>query len=275
MLQSMTGFGSGEARIAGGGKICVELRSSNHKFLETVLHLPEGLLSWEEGIKKEIESKVKRGRVTCAVNIVGAHSASASINKPLLKSYIQALEGVKGQLRLKDGLSINTIIHLPGVVALEENKISKSKIWPVLKIALKSALADFLKTRRKEGKALYGFLKTRSEGLKSSLSIIRVRFKKAVGEKLASLDTEEERVSFLKEADITEEIERLEFHARNFKNKLSSPGPVGKELDFIAQEMQREANTLAAKSCDVAISARVIQMKSLIEKIREQAQNIE
>jgi uncharacterized protein (TIGR00255 family) len=132
-----------------------------------------------------------------------------------------------------------------------------------------------MKMRHKEGRALFGFLKNRAEALRVNLVIIKIKFKKAIKEKLKYLDTEEERSNFLKDSDITEEIERLAFHIRNFNHKLSKNGPIGKELDFIAQEMQREANTLAAKTFEATISARVVQMKSQIEKIREQVQNIE
>jgi uncharacterized protein (TIGR00255 family) len=132
-----------------------------------------------------------------------------------------------------------------------------------------------LKMRQKEGRAIYGYLKNRADSLKYNLSAIKSRFKKAIEEKLKQIHTNEERSGFLKDTDITEEIERLAFHIHSFKNKLVKSGSVGKELDFIAQEMQREANTLAAKSFLAAISGRVVQMKSQIEKIREQIQNIE
>lgn len=274
-MQSMTGFGSKEVRIWSFGKICIELRSSNHKFLETVFHLPEGFLSLEDKLKKEIEAKIKRGRVTCVITIMGGKAGGVFINKALLKSYILRLKNIKAQFKIKDEISINTLIHLPGVLSLEETRVPKLNIWPRLKLLVNACLDDLVKMRRKEGWALYGYLKNRAGALKANLGIIKSRFKKAIQEKLKKITTDEERASFLKDVDITEEIERLTFHIRNFKNKLSKAGPIGKELDFIAQEMQREANTMAAKSFDVFISSRVIQIKSQIEKIREQVQNIE
>ncbi|MBU1091004.1 MAG: DUF1732 domain-containing protein, partial [Candidatus Omnitrophica bacterium] len=129
--------------------------------------------------------------------------------------------------------------------------------------------------RQKEGRAIGGYLRKRVEIQNQSLEAIKARFKKVIKEKLKLINLDEERASFLKDADITEEIERLGFHIKNFKNKLAKSGPIGKELDFIAQEMQREANTLGAKSIDTKISARAILIKSQIEKIREQVQNIE
>lgn len=275
MIQSMTGFGGQEAEIALFGKVSVELRSSNHKFLEVVFHLPEGFLSLEDKIKKEIEAKIKRGRVTGAINIIGAKASCVSINKALLRNYISILRDIQEQFQIKDEISISTLIHLPGVLSLGESDIPKQNLWLRLKVLVNRALDDLVKMRQKEGRALCGFLKTRAEALRVNLAIIKMKFEKAIKEKLRQLDTAEERSGFLKDSDITEEIERLAFHIRNFKSKLSKNGPIGKELDFIAQEMQREANTLAAKTFDATISARVVQIKSQVEKIREQVQNIE
>jgi uncharacterized protein (TIGR00255 family) len=276
MIQSMTGFGTKEAAIANLGKMRMELRSTNHKFLEVVFHIPEMLISLEDKIKKEIEAKVKRGRLTCVITFMGAQTTpTVFINKALLKNYASALENIKKQSQLRDEISINTLVHLPGVLSLEENKINKAGVWPGLKILVNQTVNGLLKMRQKEGRALFVFLKKRAELLKAELSMIKMRFKKVIKEKLAKLPTNEERVSFLKETDIAEETERLAFHIRNFQNKLLKSGPLGKELDFIAQEMQREANTMAAKSFDTIISSRAVQIKSQIEKIREQVQNIE
>jgi len=275
LMQSMTGFGSCELEVKPFGRIQVELRSSNHKFLESVFHLPEGLLSLEDKLKKEIESRLKRGRVTCAINASGAKFARVVINEPLLKDYLVSLNGIKEEFGINDAVGINTLIHLPGVLSLEESAMPRQKIWPKLKVLVDKALDELVSTRRKEGLAVAGSLKGWAESLKSQVGQIKLQFKKAVGEKLKSFNTDEERSSFLKDSDITEEIQRLSFHIRNFKSKLTKIGPIGKELDFIAQEMQREANTMGAKSFDVNISGRVVQIKSLVEKIREQAQNIE
>lgn len=275
MLRSMTGFGSKEAEVAPRGKICVELRSSNHKFLETVFHLPEGFLSLEDRIKKEIETKIKRGRIVCKINIVGGYAQNVFINKGVLKNYLSVLKNIKKQFAIKDEISINTLLQLPGVLATAENRILRHRVWSRLKILVNQALDNLVSSRQKEGQALYRYLKTRAEALKANLGIIKARFQRAIRLKLTKINTDEERSSFLKDTDITEELERLTFHIRHFKNRLTKNGPVGKELDFIAQEMQREANTISAKSCDAAISAGAVQIKSQIEKIREQVQNIE
>lgn len=275
MIQSMTGFASREAVIRPFGKISIEMKSSNHKFLETVFHLPEGCLSLEDKIKKEIEARIKRGRITCAVTIIGKKTAAVCINKPLLKNYIMNLKKINRQFRLKDAININTLMHLPGILILEEDKILGKVSWLNLKTLVSHTVDELLRERLKEGRALYGYLKKRVETLNDTLALIKVRFKKALKDKLDSIETEEERGAFLKSSDISEEVERLMYHLGNFKHKLSKAGPIGKELDFIAQEMQREANTLAAKSFDASVAGQVVQMKSQIEKIREQVQNVE
>jgi uncharacterized protein (TIGR00255 family) len=275
MIMSMTGFGSKESAIAGLGKVRVEIRSTNHKFLETMLHLPEGFLSWEERVKKEIESRIKRGRVTCAVNIIGHQPAAVYINEELLKNYILVIRKIQGQLRIKNEVSVDTLIRLPGVFSLAQNNIPKAKAWAQLKLLVNQAMDDFLAMRRKEGAALQGYLRSRGQALKGNLEIIKTRFKKVVKDKLIQIQTEEERSSLLKDTDISEEIERLAFHIKSFIAKLNLGGTIGKELDFISQEMQRETNTIGAKCCDTIISAQMIQIKSQIEKIREQLQNLE
>jgi len=275
MINSMTGFGSREARVKSIGKISVELRSINHKFLESVFQLPDGLLSLEGKIKKEIESRIKRGRINCSVNIKGEDAQGIFVNRSLLKNYIRELNEARDEFKIESGLTLDSLIRLPGVLSLKENKPEGEHIWVHLKPLLAEAISDLIKTRHKEGKALALLLEQRSGGLKKELGMIKARFKEAARIKIRSIAAEEERTAFLKDADISEEIERLDFHIKNLRKKIAKGGCVGKELDFITQEMQREANTLGAKSFDSNISGRAVQMKSQIEKIREQVQNIE
>ncbi|MFA5320059.1 MAG: YicC/YloC family endoribonuclease [Candidatus Omnitrophota bacterium] len=275
MISSMTGFANNESLLEPCGKISVELRSINHKFREVALHLPEGFLSFEERIKKEIESKVKRGRITCVITIVGGAANKIYVNRELVKNYVGELHWIKNEFGIRDDICLGDLINLPGVLSLEENALSKNKIWPSLKHVLSKSVQDLIKARQREGKATSGFLKARARRLERDLKNVKSRFSESVRIKLAHLRSDEERSSFLKDADISEEIERLSFHIKNLTRKLSASGAVGKEVDFIAQEMQRETNTMGAKSSNTRISALVVQMKSQIEKIREQAQNIE
>jgi len=275
MINSMTGFGACEAQIDSLGRISVELRCTNHKFLESVFHLPEGLLSLEDKLKKEIEANIRRGRVFCAVNIKGQAAQGIFVNRKLLKNYLSELTSIKKEFKIKDGLTLDALIRLPGILSLKEDKPAGAHIWSHLAFLLQQALVELSKTRQKEGRALAGLLKNRCELLKKDLLLVKKRFGVAVKARVKKIRLEEERSAFLKSADIAEEIDRLNFHIKNFQQKIVKGGAVGKELDFITQEMQREANTLAAKSFDLFISGRAVQMKSQIEKIREQVQNIE
>jgi uncharacterized protein (TIGR00255 family) len=275
MIKSMTGFARGELGIAPFGKVSVELRSTNYKFLEMVLHLPEGFLSLEDSIKKIIEGKIKRGRVNCVVSFAETPTSKIFMNRPLIKNYLEQLSGIKKQFDLQAQIELDTLIHLPGVLSLKQNSAGGGKIWPRLKTLVSSVVDDLVKARQKEGAALYRYLRNRAQALCVDLHQVKIKFQRAIAQKLLKINNSEERAGFLKEADITEEVERLSFHIKNLIKKLSKNGPIGKELDFIAQEMQREANTMAAKSCVAVISARVVQIKSEIEKIREQLQNVE
>jgi uncharacterized protein (TIGR00255 family) len=275
IINSMTGFGAQETDVSSLGRISVELRCTNHKFAETVFHLPDGLLSLEDKLKKEIESRIRRGRIYCAINIKGKLAQGIFVNRKLLKNYLHEFNSLKKEFKINDGLSLDSLIRLPGILTLKEDKPEGAHIWEQLKPVFLQALTSLLVARQKEGRALTVLLKKRSVQLKQNLVFIKRRFTLAVKNRLKNISAEEERSAFLKSADVTEETDRLSFHINNFQNKLTQGGAVGKELDFITQEMQREANTLAAKSFDLIISGRAVEMKSQIEKIREQVQNIE
>ena len=275
IINSMTGFGSYEAEISSMGRISVELRCTNHKFSETVFHLPDGLLSLEDKLKKEIEGKIKRGRIYCAINIKGQLAQGIFVNRKLLKNYLHELNSVKKEFKINDGLGLDALIRLPGILSLKEDKPIGAHIWEQLRPVFLQALMSLLVARQKEGKALVGLLNKRSTLLKKDLVFIKQRFVVAVKNKLKKIQAEDERLAFLKSADVAEETDRLNFHINNFQHKIAQGGAVGKELDFITQEMQREANTLSAKSFDLIILGRAVEMKSQIEKIREQVQNIE
>lgn len=274
-MNSMTGFSVREAAIPPFGKIVLEIRSTNHKFLETVFHLPVGFLSLEDKMKKEFETRLKRGRVVCVMSIFGSPANKIFVDNRLLKNYIVTLKKIRKEANIKEEISLDTLIKLPGVFSLAEDRRSKSQIWPRLKNLVQQTLNDLMRARKKEGEALRVYFQKSSLSLEAELRNIRALFKKLIERRTAGFKTPEECNGFLKDTDITEEMERLAFHINNFRKQLNKDGSVGKELDFIAQEMQREANTMGAKSCDAALSGRVVQVKSHIEKIREQLQNIE
>jgi uncharacterized protein (TIGR00255 family) len=275
MINSMTGFGCQEAEIKSLGKLFVEIKSSNHKFLEIVLHLPESFLSFEERIRKALEARLKRGRVVCQMNLSARQAATVEVNRRLLQKYLTAIRSIQDNLRINEQPRIDTLLNLPGVLTLSEEAVAKEKTWPQLKKVLSVALEDLVRARRREGEALVKHLKKEVGFLALGLKFVRARFKKVIKARAARIKSSEECAAFLKDSDITEELERLDYHLKSFLCSLSRSSPIGKELDFIAQEMQREANTIGAKSCDSLMSGEVVQLKSRIEKIREQAQNVE
>ena len=275
MIKSMTGFASQEIKTDTYGRISIEIRSTNHKFQEVVLHLPQGFLVLEDKIKKVIESKIKRGRISCSLNMAAGPAPEVFINKVLLSDYASAINKIKKMFNIKADCSIDTLIQLPGVLALIENNSSRYRVWPLLRASLNKAVDKLLAARRKEGTALCGYFKSRIGILDKYTKNTKLLAKRLIKERAATIKNDEERSNFLRNSDITEELERLSFHIKNFRSKLHKNTPVGKELDFIAQEMQREANTLASKSFDAAVSSMGVQIKSEIEKLREQVQNIE
>lgn len=276
MIKSMTGFGRGRGYISPWGRVNLEIRSVNHRFLDIVLHLPEGLLLFEQRLREEIGKRIKRGHIICRLEINTLQLKKPVFNKYLIKEYHLSLKRISRQLKLKDkDININTLIGLPGVLSMQSQS-SLSLSWRKLKPLVNKALDRLIQRRGLEGRALYRDLGIRMQRLGQMLTIIKSRFKKVTKRRLVLYNTEEEKNSFLKSSDINEEIVRLAFHLKNFtrcfRNKKTV---VGKELDFILQEMQRETNTIGAKSIDILISSKVIGMKSEIEKMREQVQNVE
>jgi uncharacterized protein (TIGR00255 family) len=274
MIKSMTGFGTATANVKPWGRMTMEVRSINHRFLDIVFHLPGGLACVEDDLKREIEKRLVRGRVTCAVNLNGGVTQKVSVNKPLLRQYYLELKKAMDELRMRDEISINTLMHLPGVWSVEDIKARKESL-PGIKALLKKTLDELTRGRVREGGQIYSDLMARCRMIQETLVQIQVRYKKVIEQKASELESPDEQNGFLKSSDITEELVRLTFHLKSAIAKLNGSQPVGKELDFVAQEMQREINTVGAKSVDAAVSGKVVQIKSEIEKIREQLQNVE
>ena len=292
MIKSMTGFGKGEIKFP-GGQIIAEIKTVNHKFFDASLKLPETIAPFEDRIKEALQKKINRGKVN--VNIIYEHSGPKDevivINRKLAKSYYAGIVGLKKALGLKEPVGLKELISLPGVINYAATQESLAVLWPKIEKALLAALASLITDREKEGRALHkDFIKRAAvmdrmlAEIKSSshLSIkeYRERFEKRVedltsGHKMDKGRLEMEVAIFAKNIDISEEVTRLKNHLANFKRTLGVNGEAGKKIDFIAQELHREINTIGSKASDFKISRNVIEMKSEIEKIREQAKNIE
>jgi uncharacterized protein (TIGR00255 family) len=273
MIKGMTGFGAA-ALSHGAIKGIVEIKSVNHRYLDFAYYLPIGFGSVEGKIKQLVGKDIQRGRVTVAIKLTQKPTHVMRFNHDVVEAYIKEVKVLKKKFNLSDGLSVSEVIRLPGVVDVEDAFIQADTLWPSLEKSLKRALAALMTMRRREGAALRRDVSDKIRRMGMQARAIENRAKKILEEKKKSLGNDEFS-SFQRGIDINEELSRLQHYLVEVKNLMSNKQPVGKKVDFIAQEMQRETNTIGSKMQDNVVSNAVIAMKSKIEKIREQAQNIE
>ncbi|MDP8261623.1 MAG: YicC/YloC family endoribonuclease, partial [Candidatus Kappaea frigidicola] len=291
MLKSMTGYGLGKASFA-SGLITVEIKSLNYRYLEISVRLPEEISHFEKKIKELIQQKVSRGRISVIVNIEKKDESDykLKVNKKLINSYYNTLKNIKREFKLKDNLTLNDILKCPDIIALEKKTHPDYKKWNKAKKAIDDSVKDLLKSRVAEGKFIFKDLNTRANNIATLLTKVKKRLplviknqrsrylKKVTAAEKAELKTKKNSNEFFALAqsyDIAEEITRINAHIKTLKKSMTRDSEVGKKLDFIAQELIREANTVAAKTQDYSITSSVIEIKAEIEKIREQVQNVE
>lgn len=291
----MTGFGQG-AISTGIGEINVEIKSVNSKTCVVTTKLPETLSPLEGKIVAYVKNKARRGQisVTVILNRDGISSGKrVIIDKQLIKEYWNHLTDIKEFLSLSDNLNLSSIATLPGVITIEEPKESIDGIWTDMDSVLKIAIDQLIEMREIEGAAIFEDLKGRIESVSQGLERISIsapkiieeyqeRLRKRIGELIqGQFAIDDSRIAMeiailAEKSDITEEIVRLRSHVSQMIDNLKSPGePIGRHLDFVLQEINREINTIASKSSDYQITAECIKIKDEIEKMREQAQNIE
>jgi len=292
LLRSMTGFGRGEAQGL-GKKITVELKSVNHRFGEVVLRMPKQYVALEEKARRLVQEKVARGRVDGFISVdqYDEKIPTVKVDKALAASYHKAMEDLLKGLGMSEAIRADHILAVPGVIILENPAEDVEEWWPVLEEALRGALGGLLEMRESEGGRLKIDLLDRLERIRKMTSEIEVRsplvveeYRSRLVQRLSewladsTLDMNRvmaEVVVFAEKSSITEEIVRLKSHLSQAGQSLGAGDPVGRKLDFIIQEMHREINTISSKSSDVQISAIVVEVKSELEKIREQVQNLE
>ncbi len=293
MLRSMTGFGRAET-AAKNGKIQVEIRTVNHRFFEVSSRLPENFQIFEDKLRTEIAKKVKRGKINLSVVYDNQQKSGPKliINKDLAHKYKKLLLDLKHSLGSKDEINFSQIISFPGVISVEEQPREETRLWPHIKSALDKALSSLVKMREDEGKRLVADILKRKALISRSLAVIEHRSKLTVREyrghllkKIKELSSgkitldkgriELEVALFAKNSDITEEVTRIRSHLKGLVEALYQQDEVGRKLDFIAQELHREINTVGQKTNDYKIAQLAIAVKGEIEKIREQIQNIE
>ncbi|PYI54356.1 YicC/YloC family endoribonuclease [Paenibacillus flagellatus] len=295
MIRSMTGFGQSD-RAAGGFAIRAELKSVNHRYGEIAVRMPREWLSSEEGVKREIQAAVKRGKVDAYVAIEreAGTAKTVEIDWPLAEAYRQAAERLKERFGLSDSLTLRDVLAVPGVVAMREDVPDAGPIADALLECVREAVKSLVRMREAEGAHLARDVAGRLDRLETLVREIGAEAPKAVedyraklAEKLADLlggtaamQPDDPRlvaeVAIMAErTDIAEELSRLESHIGQCRRLLEAEEPVGRKLDFLIQEMNRETNTIGSKSNRLDIVNRVVDMKAELEKMREQAQNIE
>ncbi len=290
----MTGYGRGEA-ARGGFKVTVELSSLNRRQSELVLSLPRELEPLEARARELIHRHIARGRITARVWLHAADEAwrqRVHLNLPLARAYARELTRLARSLHLEGLVTVDTLLRVPGVIRTEDPETDARSLAPLLESALHQALVVLRRTRRTEGAHLARDLTGRVRVMRRLVAGIRRRapqtvrdYRRRLLERLRAAGLEEVRaddervvrevVFFADRADITEELTRLESHFAQFDQALKAREPVGRMLDFLAQEMGREINTIGAKAGDAAISRAVVRLKSELEKFREQVQNVE
>jgi uncharacterized protein (TIGR00255 family) len=293
MLRSMTGFGRATSDEEGKGSFSIEIKSINHRYLDLNVRMPRSMISLEERVRKFIGENLSRGKVDIFINYnnYSKQSVEAKFNKSLGDSYANALEEIRERYDVRDDISVSLIAKFPDVIYVEEAEEDLDEIWQSLLSALKKSVNLLIAMREREGEKLYEDILKKCDIIKENLSLVEERspkivleYKKKLTERIKELlgDTsvDENRLNlelaiFADKSSIDEEITRLYSHIIQVKETLKSNEPIGRKLDFLVQEMNREANTIASKANDLEITNVALNIKNEIEKIREQIQNIE
>lgn len=271
MLKSMTGFAQAESRYK-DIHLNIEMRSLNHRYLECITHIPEGFGAVEEMVKERTRTRLARGRVTIVVSVSRLHP-KISVDYDLAENYVRTLKQLNQRLKLHDNLSLGQIINLEGVIKIEKISLS-DEFLQVIKSLIDKAVEKLALIRQKEGRAITADILRRLAVIKKEAEKINHNSLRLTQEKKKLLSEDEYGV-FLKNTDIAEELTRIAYHVKNFLDTVRKSATCGKELDFIAQEIQREANTISAKAQSAKVSSSVVKIKSAIDRIREQVQNVE
>ncbi|NLI89582.1 MAG: YicC family protein [Epulopiscium sp.] len=294
MIKSMTGYGRGEY-IEGDRQAIVEISSVNNRYLDTNIRMPRSIAYFEEDIRKYVQKHVARGKLDIYITYSSQDEddVSISVNESLCKKYVSTLREVQDKYDLIDDISTMNITSLPDVLLIEKDQTDKDKIWEIVSKALEEAVSSLNDMRSSEGRMLKAdlILKTQNiftiiDDINDRCPLIVDRYKqklyKKILETLDSLEVEVEESRVLTEVaifsdrtSIDEELTRLRSHITQLNGILNEGGVVGRKLDFLLQEINRESNTIGSKASDELTTKYVIELKSEIEKIREQVQNIE
>ncbi len=292
MVRSMTGFGRAQASVE-GYNVTVEIRSVNHRYFEFSLKIPRMYSFLEEKVKSLLSTGISRGKVECSIQLEATadESVVVSVNEPLAKGYVSAVQELSDKFNLTNDITALNVARFSDVLSISKAPVDEEALWENVAPVVNEALQSFISMREKEGAKLSADVLSRADTIIDNVSYIEERSPETVRlysekllERIKSVlgDTQIEESRILTEAAIyadkiavAEETVRLRSHIDQLHEMLASNEAVGRKLDFLVQEINREANTIGSKAQDVDIARRVIDIKAEIEKIREQIQNIE
>ncbi len=291
-IKSMTGYGRAVEAV-NGREFTVELRSVNNRYLDCSVRLPRVLSFGEEAVKQAVKSVVSRGKVDVFITLrtEGGEDAQVSLNKTVLEGYLAAMRQMVTQCGVKDDISVSTLSRLPEVFSVEKPQLDEDELLKDLMQVVNTALANYDAMRSAEGQALDKDLRSRGATILDLVSQVeagnaqtvidyRTRLENKLREVLENTAIDESRILteaaiFADKVAVDEETVRLRSHLKQMEAMLIGGGAIGRKLDFLLQEMNREANTIGSKCTDVKLARIVVDIKAELEKIREQTQNIE
>lgn len=292
MIKSMTGYGRA-VRTGGDLEITAEIRSVNNRYLDCNIKLPRLYGYAEDPIKQRIKSRVNRGKVDVflTVNHIGGAEVSVSLNRPVLEGYLAAMKAMAAAYDVRDDISVSTLSRLPEVFLVDKPEEDEEAVTAALLEAVDAALEQFEAMRITEGAALEADIRSRGETILERVAQVEARSPQTVAEYrgrllvkmqevLSGAALDEGRILteaalYADKVAVDEETVRLRSHLKQLSAMLKTGGPIGRKLDFLLQEMNRETNTIGSKCADLSISEIVVEMKAELEKIREQIQNVE
>lgn len=292
MIKSMTGYGRASLS-AGGREITAEVRSVNNRYLDCGVRLPRLYAFAEEAVRKRVKESIARGKVDVyfTVAVSGEDTAEITLNRPLLESYLAALRSIAADFGVRDDITVSSVARNQDVFIIKKTEQDEGQITADLLRALDQALTAYDAMRTAEGEALARDVRGRAGTIQKLVEKIEARAPQTVAEYRAKLTARLEEVLsrqgidenriiteaaiFADRVAVDEETVRLRSHLSQLEGMLETGSPIGRKLDFLLQELNREANTIGSKSSDLALTGTVVEIKAELEKIREQIQNIE
>lgn len=292
MIKSMTGFGRGE-NLQEGKEFTVEVKTVNHRYSDISIRMPRQIGFLEDRVRQLVAKAISRGKADVYISYSN-HSDDAkqvTLDEALAKTYISAVESLRDKYSLKDDISVSLISRYPDVLQVEQTKEDEDLLWSLMKVAVEKALEALVEMRQIEGEGLKKVLLERAdciadlvEGIAKRAPDVPKEYKLKLEARIKDLLDQQvidesrlgmEVAIFADKCSIDEELVRMKSHIKQLREALDLEEPVGRKLDFLVQEMNREINTIGSKANDLSITKEVVEVKSEIEKIREQIQNIE